>query len=67
MPSFGLGAKTRAVRVTPSTFHSMTSPAADKKILPYGRQQIDEDDIAAVVETLRSPFLTTGPNKGKLK
>jgi UDP-4-amino-4,6-dideoxy-N-acetyl-beta-L-altrosamine transaminase len=39
----------------------MTSPAADKKMLPYGRQQIDDDDIAAVVETLRSPFLTTGP------
>ena len=28
---------------------------------PYSRQQIDEDDIAAVVETLRSDFLTTGP------
>lgn len=31
------------------------------KALPYGRQCIDEDDIAAVVETLRSDFLTTGP------
>jgi len=29
--------------------------------LPYSRQRIDEDDIAAVVETLRSDFLTTGP------
>ena len=29
--------------------------------LPYGRQCIDEDDIKAVVETLRSDFLTTGP------
>lgn len=29
--------------------------------LAYGKQQIDEDDIAAVVETLRSPFLTQGP------
>lgn len=29
--------------------------------LSYGKQQIDEDDIAAVVETLRSPFLTQGP------
>ena len=29
--------------------------------LTYGKQQIDEDDIAAVVETLRSPFLTQGP------
>ena len=29
--------------------------------LPYGRQTIDDDDIAAVVESLRSDFLTTGP------
>lgn len=29
--------------------------------LSYGKQQVDEDDIAAVVETLRSPFLTQGP------
>jgi perosamine synthetase len=29
--------------------------------LPYGRQEIDDDDIAAVVETLRSDWLTTGP------
>lgn len=29
--------------------------------IPYGRQFIDEDDINAVVETLRSPFLTQGP------
>jgi UDP-4-amino-4,6-dideoxy-N-acetyl-beta-L-altrosamine transaminase len=29
--------------------------------LPYGRQSIDEDDINAVVETLRSDWLTTGP------
>ena len=29
--------------------------------LPYGRQSISEEDIAAVVETLRSDYLTTGP------
>ncbi|CAN5234955.1 UDP-4-amino-4,6-dideoxy-N-acetyl-beta-L-altrosamine transaminase [soil metagenome] len=29
--------------------------------LPYGRQSIDEDDIAAVAEALRSDYLTTGP------
>lgn len=29
--------------------------------LPYGRQWIDDDDIAAVVEVLRSNWLTTGP------
>jgi UDP-4-amino-4,6-dideoxy-N-acetyl-beta-L-altrosamine transaminase len=30
-------------------------------MIPYGRQQIDETDIAAVVETLQSDFLTQGP------
>ena len=29
--------------------------------LPYGRQHISEDDIAAVVDVLRSDYLTTGP------
>lgn len=29
--------------------------------LPYGRQSIDQSDIDAVVETLRSDYLTTGP------
>lgn len=31
------------------------------KFLGYGRQYIDENDIRAVVETLRSDFLTQGP------
>jgi len=30
-------------------------------LLPYGRQSIDEEDIQAVVDTLRSDWLTTGP------
>ena len=29
--------------------------------LPYGRQSIEEDDIQAVVDVLRSDWLTTGP------
>jgi UDP-4-amino-4,6-dideoxy-N-acetyl-beta-L-altrosamine transaminase len=29
--------------------------------LPYGRQTIEDDDIAAVAEALRSDMLTTGP------
>ena len=32
-----------------------------RTLLPYGRQSIDESDIQAVVETLRSDWLTTGP------
>jgi UDP-4-amino-4,6-dideoxy-N-acetyl-beta-L-altrosamine transaminase len=30
-------------------------------LIPYGRQDIDESDIEAVVEILRSEFLTQGP------
>lgn len=29
--------------------------------IPYGRQTIEEDDIQAVVEVLKSDYLTTGP------
>lgn len=31
------------------------------RFLPYGRQTIEEDDIAAVVRVLGSDYLTTGP------
>lgn len=31
------------------------------KPISYGRQYITDDDIAAVVETLKSDFLTQGP------
>ena len=30
-------------------------------MLPYGRQTIEDDDIAAVAEALKADFLTTGP------
>jgi len=30
-------------------------------LLPYGHQKIDDDDIHAVVEVLRSDWITTGP------
>ena len=32
-----------------------------QKLLPYGRQCIEDDDVAAVVDVLRSDWLTTGP------
>jgi len=32
-----------------------------RHLLPYARQTIDDDDIAAVVAVLRSDWLTTGP------
>lgn len=35
-----------------------------ERLLPYGHQSIDENDVRAVVETLQSDWLTTGP-KGR--
>lgn len=32
-----------------------------RTVIPYGRQYITEDDIQAVVETLKSDYLTQGP------
>lgn len=32
-----------------------------RTLLPYGHQWIDEDDVQAVIEVLRSDWLTTGP------
>ena len=36
-------------------------------LLPYGRQSVDEDDIQAVVDVLRSDWLTTGPKVGEFE
>jgi len=35
--------------------------------LPYGRQVIEDDDIAAVVEALKGDLLTTGPFVGRFE
>ena len=35
-----------------------------KPFLPYGRQLIEDDDVAAVAAVLKSDFLTTGPVVG---
>jgi perosamine synthetase len=37
------------------------------KLLPYGRQSIGEDDIQAVLDVLRSDWLTTGPKVGEFE
>ena len=36
-------------------------------LLPYGRQSVDESDIQAVVDVLRSDWLTTGPKVGEFE
>lgn len=36
-------------------------------VIPYGRQLIEDDDVAAVVEQLRSDWLTQGPSVAKFE
>ena len=38
-----------------------------ERLLPYGRQALDESDVAAVVEVLRSDWITTGPAIGQFE
>jgi UDP-4-amino-4,6-dideoxy-N-acetyl-beta-L-altrosamine transaminase len=37
---------------------------SEPAVLPYGRHAIDQDDIAAVLDVLRSDWLTAGPTVG---
>ncbi len=37
------------------------------KLLPYGRQSLDDKDVQAVIEVLRSDWLTTGPKVGEFE
>lgn len=41
--------------------------SGERPFLPYGRQSIDADDIAAVAEALRGDYLTTGPTVAKFE
>lgn len=38
-----------------------------RAFLPYGRQLVEDDDIAAVAEVLRGEFLTTGPTVARFE
>jgi perosamine synthetase len=49
------------VSVSPQTLAINGGRPVRASFLPYGRQSVDEADIQAVVEVLRSDWLTTGP------
>ena len=56
--------------VTPASREELAihgGPPVRRTLLPYGRQSIDEDDIQAVVDVLRSDWLTTGPKVGEFE
>ena len=38
-----------------------------EKLLPYGRQSLDDADVQAAVEVLKSDWLTTGPKVGEFE
>jgi UDP-4-amino-4,6-dideoxy-N-acetyl-beta-L-altrosamine transaminase len=43
------------------------APAPANSFLPYGRQVVEDDDIAAVTDALRGDYLTTGPYVGRFE
>src|SRR5580658_8982938 len=50
-----------ATSVSPRTLAINGGSPVRAKFLPYGRQSVDEADIQAVADVLRSDWLTTGP------
>src|SRR5579864_2894508 len=50
-----------ATSVSPQALAIHGGSPVRASLLPYGRQSVDESDIQAVVEVLRSDWLTTGP------
>ena len=51
----------RAIPKIPPTLAIDGGKPVRETLLPYAHQSIDEDDIRAVVDVLRSDWLTTGP------
>lgn len=54
-------AHTAFVAEIAALFCIFREPRVNKPFLPYGKQWIDDADIAAVSDALRGEFLTTGP------
>jgi perosamine synthetase len=53
--------------VTPQALAINGGSPTRASFLPYGRQSLDEADIQAVVDVLRSDWLTTGPKVGEFE
>lgn len=50
-----------ATSITPEALAINGGKPVRATLLPYGRQSVDEADVQAVVDVLRSDWLTTGP------
>lgn len=58
----GAGSKAQEVQTSPLPAPgSMPSAPCPSRTIPYGKQSITEQDVAAVCSVLRSDFLTQGP------
>jgi perosamine synthetase len=55
------------VSASPQTLAIHGGSPVRSTFLPYGRQSVDEADIQAVVDVLRSDWLTTGPKVGEFE
>ncbi|MGO9088643.1 MAG: UDP-4-amino-4,6-dideoxy-N-acetyl-beta-L-altrosamine transaminase [Candidatus Sulfotelmatobacter sp.] len=53
--------------ISPRTLAINGGEPVRSTFLPYGRQSVDEADIQAVVDVLRSDWLTTGPKVGEFE
>src|SRR5579863_4832114 len=53
--------------VSPQTLALNGGTPVRATLLPYGRQSVEDADIAAVIEVLRSDWLTTGPKVGEFE
>src|SRR5215470_6080747 len=56
-----------AVPVSKDTLALHGGTPVRPNLLPYGRQSVTDEDIAAVNEVLRSDWLTTGPKVGEFE
>ncbi len=55
------------ISASPQTLAIHGGSPVRSTFLPYGRQSVDEADIQAVVDVLRSDWLTTGPKVGEFE
>jgi len=56
-----------AISISRQTLAILGGRPVRATLLPYGRQSVEEADIQAIVEVLRSDWLTTGPKVGEFE
>src|SRR6266404_3568740 len=65
-----LAPRTASMSATPTKLETLAihgGTPVRETLLPYGRHSLDEEDIQAAVEVLKSDWLTTGPKVGEFE